>query len=88
MNLHHAFEQMRVKALSASRNSPSLDGGDSSSSEPPRVLIMGPDNAGKTTACKILTNYAVRAGQGWRVMLVNVDSGEVHSPPCFIPNPS
>lgn len=50
---------------------------DGDSSEPPRVLIMGPENSGKTSVCKILTNYAVRAGQGWAPLLVNTDPGEV-----------
>ena len=77
MNLHLAFEQMRVKASMAARNSPSLDLAQDVPDGPPRVLVLGPENAGKTTACKILANYAVRTGQGWAPMLVNVDPGEV-----------
>ena len=79
MNLHLAFEQMRVKASMVERNSPSLDTAQDIPDGPPRVLILGPENAGKTTACKILTNYAVRTGQGWSTMLVNVDLSEVNS---------
>ncbi|KAH6918292.1 cleavage/polyadenylation factor ia subunit Clp1p [Coprinopsis sp. MPI-PUGE-AT-0042] len=45
-------------------------------SEPPRVLVLGPENSGKTTVCKILVNYAVRTGQGWKPILVNVDPSE------------
>ena len=83
MNLHLAFEQMRVKALRAVRNSPSMDETEGIPDGPPRVLVLGPDDAGKTTACKILTNYAVRTGQGWTPMLVNTDPSEVniHNPP-------
>lgn len=77
MNLHLAFEQMRVKALRRVRNSPSLDGGEGHPDGPPRVLVLGPEHAGKTSACKILTNYAVRAGQDWAPMYVNVDPSEV-----------
>lgn len=29
----------------------------------PRVLILGPDNAGKTTLAKVLTSYAIQAGR-------------------------
>ena len=76
-NLLLAFEQMRVKTLQEQRNSPSLDPSDDIPAQPPRVLVLGPDNAGKTTACKILINYTVRTGQGWTPMLVNVDPGEV-----------
>lgn len=88
MNLHLAFEQMRVKALRRVRNSPSLGsgsgskgggGGEGVPDGPPRVLVLGPENAGKTTACKILTNYAVRAGQDWKPTYVNVDPSEVSS---------
>lgn len=77
MNLHLAFEQMRVKSAMAARNSPSLDLANDVPDGPPRVLILGPENAGKTTACKTLTNYAVRTGQGWAPMFVNVDPSEV-----------
>jgi len=76
-NLHLAFEQMRIKARRAQRGSPSAHPLTEAEKQPPRVLIVGPENSGKTTACKILANYAVRAGQGWIPMLVNLDPGEV-----------
>lgn len=76
-NLHIAFEQMRVRALAKFHGSP-LPPGDEppTAPEPPRVLVLGPENSGKTTVCKILTNYAVRAGQNWSPLLVNVDPSE------------
>lgn len=77
-NLHMAFEQMRVRALRSFHGSPVPD--DESIAEPPRVLILGPENSGKTTVAKILTNYAVRSGQGWAPILINVDPGEVSTP--------
>jgi polyribonucleotide 5'-hydroxyl-kinase len=76
-NLHIAFEQMRVRALSAVHGSPNSDDDSEVNAEPPRILVLGPENSGKTTVCKILTNYAVRAGQGWSPLLVNVDTSEV-----------
>lgn len=72
-NLHLALEQMRVKARRARRDSSYSAGKDN---HPPRVLVVGPENSGKTTACKTLTNYTVRAGQGWSPILVNLDPGE------------
>jgi len=75
-NLHIALEQMRVRALSEIRGSP-VPHQDKTRSEPPRVLVLGPEHSGKTTVCKILTNYAVRGGQGWTPFLVNVDPSEV-----------
>jgi len=76
-NLHIAFEQMRVRALRTVHGSPVRDDDPAASVEPPRVLVLGPENSGKTTVCKILANYAVRAGQGWSPLLTNVDPSEV-----------
>ena len=78
-NVHLALEKMRVRALSSQRGSPLLAGPDhhEADPEPPRVLVLGPENSGKTTVCKILANYAVRAGQGWAPMYVNTDPSEV-----------
>ncbi|KAI9069980.1 hypothetical protein FKP32DRAFT_1663111 [Trametes sanguinea] len=76
-NVHIALEQMRVRALAAATGSPLPPGeDDGGSADAPRVLVLGPENSGKTSVCKILTNYAVRAGQEWAPMLVNVDPGE------------
>ncbi|KAF8511121.1 Pre-mRNA cleavage complex II protein Clp1-domain-containing protein [Hysterangium stoloniferum] len=75
-NLHLAFEQMRIKTRRAQRGSPSSTGLSESEKQPPRILVIGPENSGKTTACKIIANYAVRAGQRWSPILVNLDSGE------------
>ncbi|KAJ4487672.1 Pre-mRNA cleavage complex II protein Clp1-domain-containing protein [Lentinula aciculospora] len=80
-NLHIAFEQMRVKALAKLHGSPVPESAHSTqskpqadfSAEPPRVLILGPENSGKTSISKVLVNYAVRAGQGWSPILANVD---------------
>jgi polyribonucleotide 5'-hydroxyl-kinase len=76
-NLHIAFEQMRVRALRTVHGSPAHDDDPAANIEPPRVLVLGPENSGKTTVCKILVNYAVRAGQGWSPLLANVDPSEV-----------
>ncbi|KAG6876795.1 Cleavage polyadenylation factor subunit clp1 [Termitomyces sp. T159_Od127] len=75
-NLHIAFEQMRVRALRAVHGSPSRGDDPLAITDPPRVLVLGPENSGKTTVCKILVNHAVRAGQGWSPLLVNVDPSE------------
>jgi hypothetical protein len=77
-NVHLALEKMRVRALSSHRGSPLPPGLDQEvDTDPPRVLVLGPESSGKTTVCKILTNYAVRAGQGWTPMYVNTDPSEV-----------
>ena len=75
-NLHVAFEQMRVRALRVLHGSPAHGDDPAANTDPPRVLVVGPENSGKTTVCKILINYAVRAGQGWSPLLANVDPSE------------
>lgn len=76
-NIHLALEKMRVRTLSSHHGSP-LPGPDAEVDPgPPRVLVLGPENSGKTSVCKILTNYAVRAGQGWTPIYVNTDPSEV-----------
>jgi hypothetical protein len=79
LNLHLVFEQMRARARRAARGSPLPDDEEDgrTPNEPPRVLIIGQESSGKTSASKILTNYAVRAGTGWSPVLVNIDPSEV-----------
>ncbi|KAI0807663.1 Pre-mRNA cleavage complex II protein Clp1-domain-containing protein [Fomes fomentarius] len=75
-NVHMALEAMRVRALAAVHGSPLHDDSGDEGTDPPRVLVLGPENSGKTSMCKILTNYAVRTGQDWTPMFVNVDPSE------------
>ena len=60
-NAHFALEKLRDEAQER--------GG-----EGPRVLVVGPSNAGKTTLVKLLTAYAVKMGR--QPMVVNTDSTE------------
>lgn len=72
-NIHAAFERMRVLAHRAlTANQP-----ETTESRPPRVLVIGPENSGKTSACKTWCNYAVRGGRGWCPTLINLDVGDV-----------
>ncbi|OJT03522.1 mRNA cleavage and polyadenylation factor CLP1 [Trametes pubescens] len=77
-NVHVALEQMRIRALAAATGEPLPDEeGAEGPSEAPRVLVLGPENSGKTSVCKILTNYTIRGGEDWAPMYVNVDPSEV-----------
>jgi energy-coupling factor transporter ATP-binding protein EcfA2 len=79
-NVHHALEQMRVVSLAAIHGSPITDveyGSIPSSSDPPRVLVIGPEHSGKTTLCKTLANYAINVNQGWVPIMVNLDTADV-----------
>jgi polyribonucleotide 5'-hydroxyl-kinase len=80
-NVHHALEEMRVRSLAAIHGSPIHDfdyRNVPKSSDPPRVLVIGPENSGKTTLCKILVNYAINANQGWVPVLVNIDTSDIY----------
>lgn len=76
------FEQMRVLSLATTEGAP-LDGLNPQNvpPTPPRILVIGPENSGKTTLCKTLINYAVRGEpwghDGWSPVLVNMDLGDV-----------
>lgn len=60
-NTHFALENLRKEAQQRGR-------------EGPRVLVVGPNNAGKTSLVKLLTAYALR--QGGQPMVINTDSRE------------
>ncbi|KAF2143747.1 uncharacterized protein K452DRAFT_350175 [Aplosporella prunicola CBS 121167] len=69
-NVHFALEGMRQKAEAAAAAAP---GGKASSDEAlgPRVLVVGPENAGKTSLLQTLTAYAVKMGR--QPVVVNLD---------------
>ena len=79
------FEQMRVLSYATAAGEP-LDGLDLQNvpATSPRILVLGPENSGKTTLCKTLINYAVRGEpwghDEWAPILVNVDPGDVCNP--------
>ncbi|KAF2497106.1 Clp1-domain-containing protein [Lophium mytilinum] len=57
-NVHFALENAREKAGAQKEIGP-------------RVLVVGPENAGKTSLCKILTAYATKSGR--QPVVVNLD---------------
>lgn len=85
-NLSLIFEQMRLRAWLAARsqtadikiiNSSNNAAAAGVPDAPPRILVIGPESSGKTTACKLLANYAVRTDAKWSPMLINLDTSEV-----------
>ena len=60
-NLHFALERKRDEAVSTGQDSP-------------RVLVLGPEDAGKTSLVKLLTAYATRSGR--QPVTVNLDPKE------------
>ncbi|KAI9649677.1 Cleavage polyadenylation factor subunit clp1 [Ciborinia camelliae] len=61
VNTHFALENLRTEAQKAGKDGP-------------RVLVVGPSNAGKTSLVKLLTAYAIRMGR--QPIVVNTDSRE------------
>lgn len=60
-NMHFALETMREETQGSGKDGP-------------RVLLLGPDNAGKTSVAKILTAYATKTGH--QPIVVNLDPAE------------
>ncbi|KAJ5194798.1 Pre-mRNA cleavage complex II Clp1 [Penicillium cinerascens] len=60
-NVHFALEAMREEAQASSKDGP-------------RVLLLGPENAGKTSLAKILTAYSTKVGR--QPLVVNLDPTE------------
>ena len=60
-NLHFALEKLREEASTIGRDGP-------------RVLVVGPENAGKTSLVKLLTAYATRSGR--QPIAINLDTKE------------
>jgi polyribonucleotide 5'-hydroxyl-kinase len=60
-NIHFALESLRNEAKATGKDGP-------------RVLILGPEDAGKTSLSKILTAYAVKVGR--QPVVVNLDPTE------------
>ena len=60
-NVHFALETMRQEAKATGKDGP-------------RVLILGPENAGKTSLAKILTAYATKVSR--QPVVVNLDPAE------------
>ncbi|KAF2010081.1 Clp1-domain-containing protein, partial [Aaosphaeria arxii CBS 175.79] len=76
-NAHFALEELRERAMSATHNgSADLHGG-------PRVLVVGPENSGKTSVVKILTAYAVKMGHQPIVLNLDPKQGFLGVPGAF-----
>ncbi|KAK2744237.1 Cleavage polyadenylation factor subunit clp1 [Onygenales sp. PD_40] len=63
LNIHAALETMREEAAARNNNA-----------QGPRVLILGPEDAGKTSLTKILTGYATKRER--QPVVVNLDPAE------------
>ncbi|XP_071966169.1 polyribonucleotide 5'-hydroxyl-kinase Clp1-like [Antedon mediterranea] len=67
LNTHAALEQMRNQA--------EMDG-----TRGPRVMVVGPQDVGKSTVCKLLLNYAIRVGRQPTYVELDVGQGTLSVP--------
>lgn len=83
LNAHDALEARRTLAAEATASAASAAGDEEATTttsrqrnenEGPRAIVVGPTNAGKSTLCKLLLNYAVRGG--WHPTFLDLDVGQ------------
>lgn len=67
INVHFALEALRDQARASSR-------------EGPRVLLLGPEDAGKSSLAKILTGYAQRSARSPVVVNLDIKEGVMSIP--------
>lgn len=93
-NLHLALERRRIlarRAIRARRAHPTTHDtngttttttreADTDAEAGPRLMVLGPANAGKSTMVKNLVNLALGSGMGWAPAVVSLDPSNV-SPP-------
>ena len=80
INIHDGVQAQRVACEKGD-----LDGsGESKLSpiRPPRIMLVGPTDAGKSTICKILINYAVRCGSYPMFVDLDIGQGSLTPPGC------
>ena len=74
LNVHDTLEARRAMAREK--------GG-----EGPRCMMVGPTDAGKSTLCKILLNYGVRAGSAQTFVDLDIGQGAITIPGCIAASP-
>lgn len=66
INIHKMVNNRRLEAQQRAEEGEAVVG--------PRVIVVGPTDAGKSTLCRLLINYAVRSG--FEPTFVDLDVGE------------
>lgn len=96
INAHHAINNLRNEARAAAASD---DGGGGSgaavagtpdgsgSHQGPRVVVAGPTDVGKSSLCRMLLNWAVRAGSQPTYVDLDVGQGTVTAPGCLAATP-
>ncbi|GBF95017.1 hypothetical protein Rsub_07518 [Raphidocelis subcapitata] len=80
VNAHHVIDNLRSEARA---RAPASD----APAQGPRVVVAGPADAGKSTLCRMLLNWAVRAGGQPTYVDLDVGQGTVTAPGCLAATP-
>ena len=80
INIHDVLQGQRDVCKSNAMKK--TDGPSSTETPAPRVLLAGPTDSGKSTICKILTNYAVRCGSSPLFVDLDIGQGSLTVPGC------
>lgn len=94
LNAHHAIDNLRASARAAAAAASAAAGPGPGSAaaaaaagQGPRVVVAGPTDAGKSTLCRLLLNWAVRAGAAPAYLDLDVGQGTVTAPGCIAAAP-
>ncbi|KAI3429530.1 hypothetical protein D9Q98_005618 [Chlorella vulgaris] len=74
LNIHDVLDARRQEALK-------------SKGQGPRTFVVGPTDVGKSSLCKILLNYAVRAGWAPTFADMDIGQGSITLPGCIAATP-
>ena len=90
INIHDVLQGQRdvckanaMRAKDVKDATDATDATDAAASKaPPRVMLAGATDSGKSTICKILTNYAVRCGSVPLFVDLDIGQGSLTVPGC------
>jgi polyribonucleotide 5'-hydroxyl-kinase len=93
VNAHHAINNLRNEARAAAAAAAAAAAPDApagpgpGSAQGPRVVVVGPTDVGKSTLCRMLLNWAVRAGHQPTYVDLDVGQGTITAPGCLAATP-
>jgi polyribonucleotide 5'-hydroxyl-kinase len=88
INAHHGINNLRNEARAAGAAPGAAAAGPGpGSAQGPRVVVAGPTDVGKSTLCRMLLNWGVRAGYQPTYVDLDVGQGTVTAPGCLAATP-
>jgi hypothetical protein len=91
LNAHHGINNLRhdarAEAAAAAAAGPPAGAPAAGAGQGPRVVVAGPTDVGKSTLCRLLLNWGVRAGAAPTYVDLDVGQGTVTAPGCLAATP-